>query len=63
MLLICVKNDGSVSCLQVSRGERGPCITQNQFISAGWREVWTASNKQPSPSTKIIMEMLMTSQY
>lgn len=58
-----MKNDGSVSCLQVSGGEGGPCITQKQFLSAGWREVWIASNIQPSPSTKIIMEMLMSSQY
>jgi len=38
-----------------------PCIIQKQFLSAGWRGVWTASNIQTSPSTRIIMEILMTS--
>lgn len=32
ILLICVKNDGSASCLQVSGGEGGPCITQKQLL-------------------------------
>lgn len=40
-----------------------PCITQKQFLSAGWREVWIASNIQMSPSTRIIMEMFVTGQY
>lgn len=55
-----MKNEGSVSSLEE---KEVPCITQKQFLSAGWREVWIASNVQTSPSTRFIMEILMTSQY
>lgn len=63
ILSICVKNEGSVSRRQVSGGEGVPCITQNPFLSGSWKEAWVVSNLQPPPSTKIRMEVLMTSQY
>lgn len=56
---ICVKNEGSVSRRPVSGGEGVLCITQNQFLSGSWKEVWVVSNLQPPPSTKIRMEMLI----
>lgn len=44
-------------------GREVACFTQKQFLSAGWRGVWIRSSIQTSPSKRIIMEMLMASQY